>query len=239
MHTPTILFGITQQAAGLSPWVWILIVLVIIILALWWLGRQDRGERAEDLSKPELQKKDELPAVETPKPEISMVERTVLDVLPPTETPVMQMPAPPEMIVRSGEEIVISEEAVEEITGETTEVKPVEYAPVGAPPITPSESETGSLSDLHEPPANFKLDDLEMIEGIGPKIAAVLRDAGINTFPELAAADPSALRDVLRSAGLRLADPTTWPEQARLAAEGKWDEFETLVSGLRGGRRVA
>lgn len=80
-------------------------------------------------------------------------------------------------------------------------------------------------------------DDLEAIEGIGPKIAGVLKAAGITNFAELAAADASQLNEILQGANLRLADPTTWPEQAQLAADGKWDEFKELQNSLKGGRR--
>jgi ribosomal protein L30 len=81
-------------------------------------------------------------------------------------------------------------------------------------------------------------DNLELIEGIGPKIAAVLKAAGIVTFADLAAADQSRLAEILeQESNLRLADPTTWPEQATLAAAGKWDEFQALAEQLKGGRR--
>jgi ribosomal protein L30 len=80
-------------------------------------------------------------------------------------------------------------------------------------------------------------DNLEAIEGIGPKIAGVLKAAGIATFAELAAADVASLSEILQGANLRLADPTTWPEQAQLAADGKWDEFKALQDSLKGGRR--
>jgi len=80
-------------------------------------------------------------------------------------------------------------------------------------------------------------DDLVAIEGIGPKIAGVLKAAGIATFADLAATDASRLSDILHDANLRLADPATWPEQAQLAAEGKWDEFKALQNSLKGGRR--
>src|SRR5687768_1382730 len=61
-------------------------------------------------------------------------------------------------------------------------------------------------------------DDLELIEGIGPKIAAVLTAAGIVTFADLAAADTSRLTEILQQEpNLRLADSGTWPEQAALA----------------------
>jgi predicted flap endonuclease-1-like 5' DNA nuclease len=82
-------------------------------------------------------------------------------------------------------------------------------------------------------------DDLELIEGIGPKIAAVLQAAGIVTFADLAAADTSRLAEVLaREPNLRSADPGTWPEQAALAAAGDWDAFKALTEQLKGGRRA-
>jgi len=31
-------------------------------------------------------------------------------------------------------------------------------------------------------------------------------------------------------------DPTTWPQQADLAANGKWDELKVLQDELNGGR---
>jgi predicted flap endonuclease-1-like 5' DNA nuclease len=81
-------------------------------------------------------------------------------------------------------------------------------------------------------------DDLREIEGIGPKISSWLQAAGITTFDQLAAADVEQLRRIVYGAGLRIADPSTWPEQAALAAAGKWDELEALQDELKGGRRV-
>jgi predicted flap endonuclease-1-like 5' DNA nuclease len=79
-------------------------------------------------------------------------------------------------------------------------------------------------------------DDLAVIEGIGPKIAALLQDAGITTFTELAETEPARLESLLRDADLRLADPSSWPEQARLAAAGDWDALQSLQDRLKGGR---
>lgn len=82
-------------------------------------------------------------------------------------------------------------------------------------------------------------DDLTVLEGIGPKINILLKEAGITTFAQLAETEVEKLRTILNEANLRIADPATWPEQAKLAAEGKWDEFEKLTAELKGGRRVA
>lgn len=82
-------------------------------------------------------------------------------------------------------------------------------------------------------------DDLKRIEGIGPVIAGLLRENGIFTFRQLADTPTERLTALLTEARLnRLSDPATWPEQARLAAEGQWDALEQLQASLKGGRRT-
>jgi predicted flap endonuclease-1-like 5' DNA nuclease len=81
----------------------------------------------------------------------------------------------------------------------------------------------------------IKLDDFTVIEGIGPKIADLLHDAGITTWRQLSEADPADLRRVLTEAGsrFRLHDPTNWPAQAALLTHGRWQEFKDLTAKLR------
>jgi len=87
--------------------------------------------------------------------------------------------------------------------------------------------------------APAKPDDLKQIEGIGPKIASMLQQHGITTFAQLAATDASRLQQILDEAGSRysLADPETWPEQARLAAAGDQEGLKKLTDELKGGKR--
>lgn len=80
-------------------------------------------------------------------------------------------------------------------------------------------------------------DDLKKIEGIGPKIDSILADAGITTFAQLAATTVDKLKEILTDK-VNIAHPDTWPEQAALAAAGKWDELNTLQDALQGGRRI-
>lgn len=81
-------------------------------------------------------------------------------------------------------------------------------------------------------------DDLKKVEGIGPKIEGILHEAGILTFAELAAASVPQLEKIVREdAGIRVAFPDTWPEQAQLAASGNWGKLEQLQDDLKGGRR--
>ena len=78
-------------------------------------------------------------------------------------------------------------------------------------------------------------DDLGRIRGIGPKIASVMMDAGITTFAQLAASEADQLRQILGDANprlLQLADPTSWPRQAELAAAGDWEALDVLQGTL-------
>ncbi len=86
--------------------------------------------------------------------------------------------------------------------------------------------------------AGDKADDFKNIEGIGPKIASLITESGITTYKELSKSDPEKIREVLLAAGNRykMHDPTTWPQQAGLAAEGKWDELKDLQDKLQGGK---
>ncbi len=80
-------------------------------------------------------------------------------------------------------------------------------------------------------------DDLTILEGIGPKVASILKEAGITTFAQLASSDPAHLASILRAAKLQMMDPQGWIEQARLAAQGDWEGLKKLQDELKGGRR--
>jgi molybdopterin-containing oxidoreductase family membrane subunit len=86
--------------------------------------------------------------------------------------------------------------------------------------------------------ATFIQDDLTKIEGIGPVIQGVLKDAGIFTFAALNKSSVEDLQRILdkseRNTGGN--NPESWPTQAKLAAEGLWDELEQLKDKLDGGR---
>ncbi len=86
----------------------------------------------------------------------------------------------------------------------------------------------------------IKQDDLTMVEGIGPKIAGIFNDAGITTWAELGNTDVERLKELLAAAGDRykMHDPETWPRQAKLAADGQWEELAKWQDELDGGRVV-
>jgi predicted flap endonuclease-1-like 5' DNA nuclease len=80
--------------------------------------------------------------------------------------------------------------------------------------------------------------DLQLIEGIGPKIAATLIEHGINDLGQLAETPVERLREILTAAGtrFRMADPGTWPRQAALGAAGDWAALTQLQTQLKAGK---
>ena len=85
------------------------------------------------------------------------------------------------------------------------------------------------------PKKSSKPDDLKKVEGIGPKIASTLNEAGIMTFQELANTSAEKISEII--AGVRGNHiTTTWPKQAQMAADGKWDELKVWQDEMDGGK---
>lgn len=80
-------------------------------------------------------------------------------------------------------------------------------------------------------------DDLTKIEGIGPKVEKVLKEAGIRNYEALSLANAEEVKSVLNAAGLQMMNPEGWIEQAQLAARGDWEGLQKLQDELQGGRR--
>jgi predicted flap endonuclease-1-like 5' DNA nuclease len=80
-------------------------------------------------------------------------------------------------------------------------------------------------------------DELERIEGIGPRIAEALRAGGIRTFARVAATDQDELRAALTAAGLRFTPSLrTWATQAGYLARGDEQGFRDYTDHLVAGR---
>lgn len=72
-----------------------------------------------------------------------------------------------------------------------------------------------------------KQDDLKIIEGIGPKIEGMFKDHGIKTWKALSDTTVAECQKVLDTGGKRyqIHDPASWPMQAKMCYEGKWDDL--------------
>ncbi|WP_396636431.1 hypothetical protein [Maribacter sp. R77961] len=73
----------------------------------------------------------------------------------------------------------------------------------------------------------IKQDDLKVVEGIGPKIEGMFKDAGVKTWKALSEASVAECQKVLDGGGKRyqVHNPASWPMQAKMAYEGKWSEL--------------
>lgn len=177
---------------------------------------------AEWVSKKEAKFADRF--AETAK-EMETLRKKVAGVAPEIKEPEPEYVAPPEL-TPTIESAAAATEAV-------VEAPVVEEAPAPA-----AEEAAAEAAPAKEEAPAAEPDKLTKIEGIGPKIAEVLNNNGIMTFAQLADKEPAAIKTMLTEAegnfGAHI--PDTWPTQAKLAADGKWDELKELQDKLDGGK---
>ncbi len=149
----------------------------------------------------------------------------------PTAEPVKEEAPKVEETPKAEEAAPVAEEAPK-----AEEAAPVvEETPAPEPVVEEAKPEPVAEA---APAADVKPDDFKKIEGVGPKIAGLLVAGGFNTFKELSESDVDRLKAILDEAGsrYRMHDPTSWPIQAKMAAEGKWDELEKWQDEHKGGK---
>ena len=118
---------------------------------------------------------------------------------------------------------------------------PVAKAAPAAPAAPKAAAPVATVIDIAAAKkAGFALknaNDLTIVEGIGPKINELFNAAGIKTFAQLAATTVPQMRAILDKGGsrFRIANPSTWAQQAALAAKNKWAELKKLQDDLSGG----
>nr|WP_297912231.1 30S ribosomal protein S2 [uncultured Allomuricauda sp.] len=129
---------------------------------------------------------------------------------------------------------------VEEV--KTPEVEASKDVPVEETVEEPKEAPVETKVAVEEKKAvptksSAEVEDLTKIEGIGPKAAEALNNKGVVTYKDLAEAAPDTIKEILTEASSRMAhlDPTTWPKQAQMAADGKWDELKEWQENAKGG----
>ncbi|MFN8496952.1 MAG: helix-hairpin-helix domain-containing protein [Anaerolineae bacterium] len=108
---------------------------------------------------------------------------------------------------------------------------PVAEAPTAEAPVAEAAAEAPTAEAAAEPemaaeapapetvaePAAAPKVGLIDVDGIGPKVVGVLKDAGVTSLEQLAEMDEAQLREILANAGThyRAMDPSSWPTQAR------------------------
>lgn len=116
----------------------------------------------------------------------------------------------------------------------------IDYSDIKAR-LAKCEEDCGGSSVAAAPVSTPDPEDLKKIEGIGPKIEKLCNGVGIYTWRQLADTSVQTLQAMLDDAGpsYSVADPSTWPAQAEMAADGKWDDLKEYQDYLDGGRDPA
>ncbi|WP_020559210.1 hypothetical protein [Thiofilum flexile] len=93
---------------------------------------------------------------------------------------------------------------------------------------------TVSIAELLNTQADL-IDNLRKLEGITPRIEALLNEAGIKSYQALSQQTPQVLRQILIAAGepFKQIDPQTWPFQAELASKGEWARLQDYQGYLK------
>lgn len=86
---------------------------------------------------------------------------------------------------------------------------------------------TSSYGEVSIPDTN-----LQIIEGIGPRMEAILKENDITSWYDLTKKSGVELKTILDKYGGRysIVDPSGWTKQAKLAHKGKWDKLVKLQS---------
>ena len=78
-----------------------------------------------------------------------------------------------------------------------------------------------------------RADELTRIDGIGPKTASALLDAGVRTFGQLAKLNEESIKDLLLSGGARVVNINNWATQAKFAENSDWDGLNKYLKTLK------
>lgn len=227
--------------------------LVVAVVLLWFLfGRKTAEDVAPTVAPPAEPKK----PLEAVKPEIVAAEPArfkpkepapapaapvaptpalapVAEAAPPAAAPVEPepQPAPPETPASSAEpaETIVEPEPA---PAEAAPVEPVEATPPAAPEPAP----TPEPAAAPEPAPAAKADNLQLIKGLGPKLAGLLNGLGVTAFQQIAdwtEADIAAIDPQLGAFQGRIARDN-FVDQAGYLARGDKAGFEAKYGALGG-----
>ncbi len=171
---------------------------------------------------------------------VERVEEVIKEPVTVDREPVMV-----EKIEKVVEEPIMAEkvEEVEEVTEEPVATEIVENQDEDFSEKIISESSIPPYQEkikTSNPFGMLKNDDLKIIEGVGPKIEILLKNANIVTWQDLASTSVERIKLILKEGGDRFSfhDPTTWPEQASLASHESWEELQEFQDFLSGGKKL-
>ena len=119
----------------------------------------------------------------------------------------------------------------------STATKPAKKAAEKKSSATKAPAKTTAKPKAKTKSATKKGDDFTKLSGIGPSMAATLKELGIDSFAKLAATDDDILRDMLDASGARMNNNKeamdSWNEQATLAAKGDFKALKKMQEAMK------
>jgi len=117
------------------------------------------------------------------------------------------------------------------------QISELELEVAGLSPLHRGESKVASDTHINSPTGNddSPVVDLKAVSGIGPKIAGLLKQAGIDDCKKLAQMTPDGLKEILAAAGpnYAMADVSTWAKQAQLLISGDQAGLKIIQNTLK------
>lgn len=178
-------------------WVIAVVGLVVAIVLLWWLFGRNRPEEIAPPVAPAAEPKKPLEAA---KPKIVAAEPARFKPRDPAPAPAVPVPAPP----------------------------PAAAAPPPAPKPEPEPAAAIPAEPAAPPPTAkpAKADNLQLLKGIGPKLAGLLNGLGVTSFQQVAA---------WTAADIATIDAQLGAFQGRIARDNIVDQATYLARGDKAG----
>jgi predicted flap endonuclease-1-like 5' DNA nuclease len=181
--------------------------LVVAVVLLWWLFGRNRPEEIAPPVAPPAEPKKPLEAV---KPEIVAAEPARFKPKEPAPVPAAPPPPAPAPAAEAAPAAPAAESPEEPTVPAEPTPEPAPEAPPPAPAPTPA----------------AKADNLQLLKGIGPKLAGLLNGLGVTSFQQIAdwtEADIAAI------------DPQLGAFQGRIARDNIVDQAAYLARGDKAG----
>lgn len=189
--------------------------LVVAIVVLWFLFGRKKAEDVAPTVAPPAEPKKPLEAV---KPEIVAAEPARFKPREPAPAPAPPVTPPPPPPPPAPEPAV---EAAPE-----PEAPPAPVEPAPPPPAAAAEPEPVQAPAPAPAPAAAKADNLQLIKGLGPKLAGLLNGLGVTSFQQIAD---------WTDADIAAIDPQLGAFQGRIARDNFVDQAGYLARGDKAG----
>ena len=190
-------------------WIIAVVGLVVAVVLLWWLfGRKRPDEAAPPAAMPAEPKK----PLEAAKPDIVKAEPARFK---PKEAAPASLPPVP------GAPPTASDMPAEPTVPPAPVAQAPEPEPAAPPPVAPAPP-----AEAAPAPAAAKADNLQLLKGVGPKMATLLGGLGVTSFAEIAA---------WTDADIAAIDPQLGAFQGRIARDNIVDQACYLAKGDKAG----